>query len=130
MEEALFAMLGTIFLIAGIVSVIMIVSLWKLYEKAGKPGWACLIPIYSTIVMIEIAKKPMIWLLYLFIPIVNIVFAIWLTNLFVKSYGKSEGFTVGCLLLPYIFYPILAFDKSAVYIHNKTNEINEIGTAA
>jgi hypothetical protein len=127
MEEAVFAMLGVFLVIALVVSVVMIVSLWKLFEKAGKPGWACLIPIYSTIVMIEIVRKPMIWLLYLLIPGVNIIFAIWLTNLFVKSYGKDEGFTVGCLLLPYIFYPILAFSKSAVYIHNQPNEMNEIG---
>ncbi len=130
MGEALLAVLGTILMIALAVSVVMIISMWKLFEKAGKPGWACLIPIYSTIVMIEIVKKPMIWLLYLLIPFVNVVFAIWLTNLFVKSYGKSEGFTVGCILLPYIFYPILAFDKKAVYIYDKKDEINEIGTAA
>jgi len=102
----------------------MFAGLWKLFEKAGKPGWAVLIPIYSAIVMIQIVKKPMIWMLYLLIPIVNIVFAIRLTNLFVKSFGKSGGYTVGCLLFPYIFYPILGFDKASVYIHSQNNEMS------
>lgn len=127
--EALLAFFATFFLVFLAISVLMIVSMWKLFEKAGKPGWACLIPIYSTIVMLEIIKKPMIWLLYLFIPIVNIVFMVWMINLFVKSYGKTEAFTVGCLFLPYIFYPMLAFDKSAVYIYADDKEINQIGVA-
>lgn len=63
------------------------------------------------------------------IPLVNIVYSIWATNLFVKSYGKDEGFTVGVLLMPVIFYPILAFSKSSQYIYNITDEVNEIGTA-
>lgn len=120
----------TILLLTLFIHVLMFAGLWKLFEKAGKPGWAVLIPIYSAIVMIEIVKKPMIWLLYLLIPIVNIVFAIRLTNLFVKSFGKSEGYTVGCLLFPYVFYPILGFDKASVYIHNQNNEMNEIGLQA
>jgi hypothetical protein len=90
-----------------VITVLLIVSQWKIYSKANKPGWACLIPIYNIIVLLEIIGKPWWWLLLLLIPIVNIVFAIWMTNLLSKSFGKSEGFTVGLLLLPIIFYPIL-----------------------
>ena len=63
----------------------------------------------------------------MFVPIVNIVFWIWSVNLLAKSFGKSEGFTIGLILLPIIFYPILAFDNSAQYIYGNTNEINDIG---
>ncbi|MFP9097538.1 DUF5684 domain-containing protein [Flavobacterium sp. RHBU_24] len=109
--------------------ILMIISQWKIYEKAGKPGWAVLVPIYSTIVLIEIIKKPGIWLLWFLIPGVNIIFAIWAINLLSKSFGKSEGFTIGLLFLPYIFYPILAFDKSIQYIYgNNGDDINEIGS--
>lgn len=87
--------------------VLLIVSLWKIYTKASKPGWACIIPIYNILVELEIIGKPWWWILLLLIPGVNLVFAIWMTNLLSKSFGKSEGFTIGLLFLPFIFYPIL-----------------------
>lgn len=91
----------------------MIVSAWKVYTKAGKPGWACLIPIYNIIVMLEIIGKPWWWLILLLLPVVNIVFAIWITNLLSKSFGQNVGFTIGLLLLPFIFYPILGLGDSS-----------------
>ena len=92
-----------------IVSVVMIIAHWKIYEKAGKPGWAAIIPIYNAIVLLEIVGKPVWWIILFFIPCVNIVFLIWVTNLLSKSFGQSEGFTVGLLLLGVVFYPILGF---------------------
>ncbi|WP_316735306.1 DUF5684 domain-containing protein [Pedobacter aquatilis] len=89
--------------------VLLIVGMWKVFEKAGKPGWAAIIPIYNIIILIEIVGKPMIWILWLLIPCVNIVFLVWLYNLVSKSFGKSEGFTVGLVIFPYIFWPILGF---------------------
>lgn len=107
---------------------LIIASMWKLYSKANKPGWAVLIPIYSTLVLLEIIRKPWWWLLLMMIPFFGIIWAIWATNLFVKSFGKDEGYTIGVLLLPYVFYPILAFSKNIQYIYNTPNEMNEIGT--
>lgn len=92
--------------------VLLIVSLWKIYSKANKPGWACLIPIYNIIVLLRIIGKPWWWLFLLLIPIVNIVFAIWMTNLLSKSFGKNEGFTIGLLFLPFVFYPLLGFGEA------------------
>ncbi|HNR42855.1 MAG TPA: DUF5684 domain-containing protein [Bacteroidales bacterium] len=89
------------------VVVLTIVSVWKIYAKAGKPGWACLIPVYNLLVLLEIVGKPWWWLFLFLIPVVNIVFGIWVTNLLSKSFGKNEGFTIGLLLLPFIFYPVL-----------------------
>ena len=89
--------------------VFMIVTAWKVYEKAGEPGWASLIPIYNVIVMLKIVGKPLWWLIMLIIPGVNLIFAIWMVNMLSKSFGKDEGFTVGLLLLGFVFYPILAF---------------------
>lgn len=91
------------------ISVIVIIGLWKVFEKAGKPGWASLIPIYNTIILLEIIGKPMIWILWLLIPCVNIIFGIWALNLLNKSFGKSEGYTVGTIIFPYIFIPLLGF---------------------
>lgn len=86
-----------------------IICYWKIFNKAGKPGWACIVPIYNLVVMIEIAKKPMWYIAMFFIPIANIVFAIMLLDAFVKQFGKSSGFTVGMIFLNIIFLPILAF---------------------
>lgn len=94
---------------------LMIVSMWKIFTKAGKPGWASIIPIYNIIVLLEIVGKPLWWFLLFFVPCVNIIFFVWTYNLLSKSFGKSEGFTVGLILLGFIFFPILAFGD-AVYL--------------
>jgi len=103
-------LVGGIFYLA--IIVLWIVGMWKVFEKAGKPGWAAIIPIYNLIILLEIVGKPMIWILWLIIPCVNIVFAVWLYNLVSKSFGKSEGFTVGLVIFPYIFWPILGFSDA------------------
>ncbi len=95
-----------------VLGVIIIVARWKIFQKAGKPGWAAMVPIYNFIVELEIIGKPWWWLLLMFIPIVNIVFAIMIVNLLAKSFGKDVGFTLGLLFLPFIFYPILGFGKA------------------
>jgi len=95
-----------------VLMIIVIVGMWKMFEKAGKPGWASLIPIYNFIVLLEIVGKPLWWIVLMFIPIVNIIIAIWVTNLLAKSFGKSEAFTVGLIFLPFVFYPILGFGSA------------------
>jgi len=71
-----------------------------------------LIPIYNVIVLLEIVKKPVSWFLLLLISFVNVIFLIWITNLLAKRFGKDEGFTVGLLFLPFIFYPLLGLSKA------------------
>ena len=100
---------ATTFVLYLIVAIIMIVSLWKIFLKANKPGWASIIPFYNVIVELEIIGKPWWWLLLLFIPIVNVVIAIMMTYYLAKCFGKGAGFTVGLIIIPIIFYPILAF---------------------
>lgn len=89
--------------------VISVIGMWKAFAKAGKPGWAALIPIYNYIVMLEITGKPLWWCILMLFPCTAFIFLIWNTNLISKSFGKSEGFTVGLILLPIIFWPILGF---------------------
>lgn len=96
-----------------ILVIVLIAAYWRIYEKAGKPGWASLIPIYNVIVLLEIVGKPWWWLfLMIFVPGGSLIWGIWTTNLLSKSFGKTEGFTVGLLLLSVIFYPILAFGNA------------------
>ena len=94
------------------VIVLMIMSAWKINTKAGQPGWACFIPIYSTLISLKIARVPWWWILLMCIPFVGVVWGIWTLNRIVKGFGKSEGFTIGCLFLGIIFLPILGFGSS------------------
>lgn len=90
----------------------IIAAYWKVFTKAGQPGWAAIIPIYNIYIMTKIAGKPGIWTLLCLIPVVNIIFVIWLYNMISKSFGDDEGFTVGLFLLGIIFWPILGFGSS------------------
>ena len=64
------------FIVAILVGVVMIAAMWKVFTKAGKPGWASIIPIYNMVVLLDIAGKPVWWIILFFIPIVNLIFAI------------------------------------------------------
>jgi hypothetical protein len=110
--ESLFYSLWLI--ICLVFAVISIAGTWKAFQKAGQPGWACIVPFYNVYIMLKIGGKPGWWLLLFFIPLVNVVFAIWTTNMISKSFGKDEGFTIGLIFLGVIFWPILGFGD-AVY---------------
>ena len=90
-------------------AVLMVASVWVVFSKAGRPGWASIIPIYNLCVMLSIAKKPSWCVLLFLIPFVNLVMAIIVANGVATSFGKNGGFGFGLFLLPFLFYPILAF---------------------
>lgn len=90
-----------------VLGLIIIVSLWKIFVKNNKHGWASIIPIYREIVILEIAELPLWYVVMLFIPLANLVFLFIIMINFAKKLGKSSSFGVGLVLLPYIFLPIL-----------------------
>jgi len=92
--------------------VFMLVTMWRIFTKAGKPGWACLIPIYNFYVFLQIAGKPGWWLLLMFVPIVNFIVSILALVGFANNFGKGGGYVVGLIFLPIIFYPMLAFGSA------------------
>jgi hypothetical protein len=92
--------------------VLAIVAMWKIFEKAGEPGWAAIIPVYNVYVLFKITWGNGWKFLFLLIPIANIVFAIITMVKLAKAFGKSGGFAVGLIFLSIIFYCILAFDQS------------------
>lgn len=94
------------------VAVMMLVAMWKVFEKAGQPGWGFLIPIYNAYLLCKIAGKPGWWLLLLFIPLVNVVIGILLAVCIAERFGRSIPFAVGLIVLPFVFYPILGFGES------------------
>ena len=87
----------------------MIASIWKVFEKAGQPGWASLVPVYNIVIMLKITGKPTWWLALFFLPIANFVVMILIVVALAKSFGKSTGFGLGMLFFGFIFYPILGF---------------------
>ncbi|SFT69513.1 hypothetical protein SAMN05216474_1867 [Lishizhenia tianjinensis] len=89
--------------------VVTVVSLWKVFQKAGQPGWASIIPIYNIIVLLKIVDKPLWWIILLLIPFVNIVMAFVIYIELAKKFGQGAGFGIGLVLLGIIFFPILAF---------------------
>ena len=91
------------------VMLIALFGLWKMYEKAGKPGWAAIIPIYNVIVMLEIVARPLWWVVLMFIPLVNVVVYILVLVELARRFGKGVGYAIGMLFLPFIFFPLLGF---------------------
>jgi hypothetical protein len=87
--------------------VIAAVGLWKVYEKAGQPGWAALIPFYNVYILLKIAGRPGWWLLFLFVPLANMVVAFIVAIDVAKAFGKGAAFGCGLAVLAFIFYPIL-----------------------
>lgn len=92
--------------------VLVIVGFWKVFEKAGQPGWAAIIPIYNVYILCKIAGRPGWWVILMFIPIVSLVIAIILSIDVAKSFGKGIGFALGLIFLGFIFYPILGFGSA------------------
>lgn len=112
-EVAMFAgMMGVWTIVMFGFMIIMIVSFWKIFTKAGEKGWKSLIPFYNTWVLLEVSGKPGWWLFLMFIPFVNIVIIILMYIALSKSFGKGIGYTLGFLFLPWLFFPMLAFGKA------------------
>ena len=86
-----------------------IAGMWKVFVKAGKPGWAAIIPIYNFVVLCEIAGKPAWWVVLMFIPVVNFIILIILSIAIAKKFGKGAGYGLGLAFLSPIFYPMLGF---------------------
>jgi len=93
-------------------TILIIVAMWKVFVKADRPGWAALIPFYNTYVFLKIAGKPGWWLIWFFIPLVNLIVGIIATVAFAHNFGKGAGFAIGVIFLPIIFIPILAFGEA------------------
>ena len=91
------------------VAVLVVIGYWKIFVKAGQPGWAAIIPFYNIYILLKIVGRPGWWLVLMIIPLVNIVVSIIVAIDLAKCFGQGGGFAVGLILLSVIFYAILAF---------------------
>lgn len=94
---------------------IVAVGAWKVFTKAGQPGWGIFVPIYNALLMVRIVGRPDIWVLFMLIPLVNIVIGIILMMDLAKSFGKDVAYAIGMIILPVVFLPMLGFG-SARYV--------------
>ena len=92
--------------------ILLIAAMWKVFSKAGQPGWAAIIPIFNVYVMCKVAGRPGWWLILFLIPIVNFIIAIIISVDIAKRFGKGVGFAIGMIFLPFIFWPILGFGSA------------------
>jgi uncharacterized protein DUF5684 len=91
------------------VAVVMIASMWKVFVKAGQPGWAAIVPIFNIITLLKITGKPLWWIVMFCIPFANFVVMILLVVSLAKCFGKSTGFGLGLIFLGPVFFPMLGF---------------------
>jgi len=94
---------------------LLFTSYWFLFKKAGRKPWPAVVPILNQLMLIDIAGKPWWWIFMFYVPVANIVFEVMLYIDLARAYGKSGGWAAGLLLLPYVFFPILAFSKNISY---------------
>ena len=125
MLGGLAAMGAVISIVSIVLGITMLVSMWKMFKKAGKPGWAAIVPVYNIIVMIEVAGLPLWYIVLFLIPFANI-FAMFKVFIGIAhKFGKSTGFGVLSVFFSVICIPILAFSKNAIYEGaSNNNQIN------
>lgn len=105
-----------IFILVIIVIVAAALSgMYKMFEKAGQPGFGAIIPFYNIWCMCDMVFHNGRLFFFSLVPFVNIVFGIILQFKMAAVFGKGNAFGFGLVFLPPVFYCILGFG-SAVYI--------------
>ena len=105
-------MIALVSVLSGGLAVITVAGTWRVYEKAGQPGWACLIPVYKFIVLLRIAGERWWCILLMLIPGINAIVYLLIIRDVARRFGKGALFTVGLWCAGFVFYPILGFGRA------------------
>lgn len=100
-----------------VLGIVHIISMWIVFDKAGEPGWVSIVPYYNMWVLAKVGDKPGWMGLLLFfgglIPFIGpiVVLVLWavISIGVAKAFDRGVGFGIGLTILPFVFYPILAF---------------------
>jgi signal peptidase I len=100
-----------------IIILLMLAGLYRLFEKAGQPGWKALIPVYNFYVWLRIIDRPWWWILLVIIPGVGFLMIMIMSVQLVKAFGKY-GFLelTAAALIPFIYFPYLGFSKDIKFV--------------
>lgn len=107
------------------IGILVIVSMWKIFKKAGRNGWESIIPIYNIVVLLQICKIEVWQIIFFVIPFANIYISFKMYIELAKKFGKSSGFGVLTTFFPFICLPILAFDNSKYQDASNENDDND-----
>ncbi|MCP4150612.1 MAG: signal peptidase I [bacterium] len=94
-----------------LIYLIAVVGVWKVFTKAGKPGWLSIIPILNLFIIVDIAGKPLWWFLLFLIPGVNVIILFIVYIALARKFGQTAIFGFGLVFLPIIFWPLLGFGE-------------------
>ncbi len=115
MMSAMVVIYMVIALVNLVVYILSIVANYRLFEKAGEEGWKAIIPFYNYFVLCRIVMGDSLWFWLGFVPGINVFGRFYIRFKTGEAYGKTTGFNIGMMLLPYIFRIILAFDAKTAY---------------
>jgi len=123
-DSIIIGLISAYFGVIILIVLVFIIAGWRLFSKAGKPGWAIIIPFYNLYIYTQIIQRPGWWILLYFsiaIPAVGALALVFLSIVdqlrLAKVFGRSAGFGVGLILLGWVFFPILAFSGSQYDSH-------------
>ena len=91
---------------------VFVVGTWRLYTKAGQPGWMAFIPILNALGLLKMAGKPVWWIVPMFIPVIHFIPWFFIAQGLSKSFGKGALFGLGLCVLPFVFAPMLGFSDA------------------
>jgi hypothetical protein len=113
LHQAVGVVVALAFVAVGIAfTIFWIAGAWKMFEKAGQPGWGIFVPIYNAILLVRIVGLQDWFFLLFLVPFVNLVAHIIVSLELGKRFGKGPGFTIGIIFLPALFYGLLGFGRS------------------
>ena len=123
-DSIIIGLISAYFGVIILIVLVFIIAGWRLFSKAGKPGWAIIIPFYNLYIYTQIIQRPGWWILLYFsiaIPAVGALALVFLSIVdqlrLAKVFGRSAGFGVGLILLGWVFFPILAFSGTQYDSH-------------
>lgn len=133
MESAAFIFGGFLVILVWIAMILGIYAFmfWRVFQKAGQPGWASIVPIYNFVVLFQISGKPGWWVALSFVPFGGLILLVLslIANIeLAKKFDRSSGFAVGMWLLPIVFFPILGFGSAVYQQDNFSEELESFGT--
>lgn len=106
------AFFGILWLAMLVLGILIIIAQWKIFKKAGRPGWAAIVPFYNVYVLTDLAWGNGWLFLLLFVPVGNMVFSVWTYIKLARAFGKDAAYGVGLVFLPFVFMPMLGFGKA------------------